>query len=136
MKEYGGLNSTRKGKGRVESLEKGVKLEGLSQKEYYNIIPKGYGEDNYFILSSYEKVNETQVERNELQESHVSSKTHANICGEISLFSHPSPFTQEAILTPTDESLHVSRTPSAVISYISCSAQRTRTLSKHVLCLT
>jgi hypothetical protein len=32
MKEYGGLNSTRKGKGRVESLEKWVKLEGLSQK--------------------------------------------------------------------------------------------------------
>jgi hypothetical protein len=74
-------------------FEKGAMLEGLSQKEYYNIIPKGYGEDNYFILSSYEKVNETQVERNELQESHVTSKTHANICGEISLFSHLSPFT-------------------------------------------
>jgi hypothetical protein len=136
MKEYGGLNSTRKGKGRDESLEKGVKLEGLSKKEYYNIINKGYGEDNYFILSSNGKVNETRVKRSELEERHVSSRAYVNISGKIILFSHPSPFTQESIFTPTVESLHASRTPSAVISYISCYAQHTRTLYEHVLCLT
>jgi hypothetical protein len=78
IKEYGGLNSTRKGKGGAKSLGKGAKLEGLSPREYYNIIPKYYGEDNYFILSSYGKENESQVERNELLESHVSSREHAN----------------------------------------------------------
>jgi hypothetical protein len=38
--------------------------------------------DNYFILSSYGKENELQVERNELLEGHVSSRAHANKCGE------------------------------------------------------
>jgi hypothetical protein len=73
-----GLKSTRKGKGRDKSLEKGAKLEGLLPKEYYNIITKDYGEDNYFILSSYGKEDESQLERNELLESHVSSRAHAN----------------------------------------------------------
>jgi len=38
-KEYGGLNSTRKGKGRLRAYER-IKLEGLIPKKYYNIIPK------------------------------------------------------------------------------------------------
>jgi hypothetical protein len=40
IKEYGGLNSTRKGKGRDTILGKGAKLEGLTLKEHYIIIPK------------------------------------------------------------------------------------------------
>jgi hypothetical protein len=38
IKEYGGLNSTRKGKGGAKSLGKGAKIEGLSLREYYIII--------------------------------------------------------------------------------------------------
>jgi hypothetical protein len=82
IKEYGGLNSTRKGKGGAKSLGKGAKLKGLLPKEYYNIIPTYYGEDNYFILSSYGKEDEVQVERNELMDDHVSIKAHAILCGE------------------------------------------------------
>jgi hypothetical protein len=81
IKEYEGLNSIRKGKGGAKSLRKGAKLEGLLPKEYYNIIPKYYGKDNYFILSYFGKGNESQVERNELLEIHVSSREHANKCG-------------------------------------------------------
>jgi hypothetical protein len=40
-KSYGGLSSTRKGKGRDKRLGKGVKIEGLPPKEYYNIFLKG-----------------------------------------------------------------------------------------------
>jgi hypothetical protein len=39
--EEGELSSTRKGKGGEKRLWKGVKLEGLSPKEYYNIFLKG-----------------------------------------------------------------------------------------------
>jgi hypothetical protein len=49
-------------------------------KEYYNIIPKYYGEDNYFILTSHGKENETHVEINKLLERTVSSRAHANRC--------------------------------------------------------
>jgi len=53
----------------------------LFPKEYYNIIAKEYGKDNYFILSSYGKENELQVERIELLENHVSSRAHADKSG-------------------------------------------------------
>jgi hypothetical protein len=35
----------------------------------------------YAILSSYEKENETQVERNEFLEGHVSIWAHEDLCG-------------------------------------------------------
>jgi hypothetical protein len=38
IKEYGGLNSTRKGKGGAMRLGKRAKLEGLTPREYYIII--------------------------------------------------------------------------------------------------
>jgi hypothetical protein len=50
-------------------------------KEYYNIIPKDYGANNCFILISYGKESESQVERNEILESHVASRAHANTFG-------------------------------------------------------
>jgi hypothetical protein len=65
-----------------------AKLEGLLSNEYYNIIAKYFGEDNYFILSSYGKENESQVERNELLESHVSSRAHADKVGRNYSISH------------------------------------------------
>jgi hypothetical protein len=40
IKEYGVLNSTRKGKGGGSEPRKGAKLEGFSLREYYILICK------------------------------------------------------------------------------------------------
>jgi len=83
MKEYGGIGSTRMGKGGGwEARIKGAKFEGLTQGNiimYFLKILKLGNKPSYpkFLWGR----NKLQVERNELLESQVSPRMYEYLCG-------------------------------------------------------